>query len=315
MAAAALMGLAGVGLSGGEAAMATGEAPGPTVETMTCPASTLCLGGDNRGRIIRSLDPTAPQPHWVAQQLQGSHTFVKTACPSTALCIAVDLLGRSVGTWEPAAPTPMWNLESPTGIGLIDAMSCASLQLCVAVDSEAEAATSVDPNSVLPSWNTSKIDPILEPGKFADPGVSSISCPSVELCIAVDLHGRAVRTTDPTAPHPAWSEPETIDDERLFGVSCPSASMCVAVDSAGRAIISRDPTAKNPVWTAHELQHNSGLGAVACPSFELCVVSGHRIPPETGGFVMASTNPGAAEPSWSITNSAVYGGGGALGHV
>jgi hypothetical protein len=296
-----------VGLGGGEAAMATGQGPDPTVEAMTCPSSTLCFGADNRGRIIRSLDPADPQPHWVAQQLPNSHVFVNVACASPSLCIAVDILGRTLGTWEPTAPVPRWNLESPAML-LVNSMTCSSLQLCVMVDGEGDAAISTDPNSVLPSWSTSKIDPAVEPAKFGDPGVASISCPSVELCIAVDEHGRAVRTTDPTSPRPTWSAPEAIDDERLSGVSCPSASMCVAVDDAGRAIVSHDPAAKSPVWVTHTLRHNAGLVAVSCPSFELCVVSGHRIPPETGGFVMASTDPGAAEPTWTTTDNSIYAG-------
>ena len=58
--------------------------------------------------------------------------------------------------------------------------------------------------------------------------LTSVSCPTTGLCVAVDASGHAVISTDPTAVMPIWSASSDIDGEhRITSVSCPSTELCV----------------------------------------------------------------------------------------
>jgi hypothetical protein len=128
-----------------------------------------------------------------------------------------------------------------------------------------------------------------------DPIVYGVSCPSSSLCVAVDSHGHAVISTDPTGQAPTWNAASIEGLVDPTAVSCASTAFCVAVDSNGRAATTTDPTAATPSWSNATKIDEGLIHSVSCPSISLCVAV------NTEGEAAISTDPAAAAPTWSTT--------------
>jgi hypothetical protein len=68
--------------------------------------------------------------------------------------------------------------------------------------------------------------------------VDSISCPTSNVCVAVDSAGNVLSTSDGAT---TWSSPASIDTAVLESVSCASPTFCVAVDNVGNAVLYTPP--------------------------------------------------------------------------
>jgi hypothetical protein len=123
---------------------------------------------------------------------------------------------------------------------------------------------------------------------------SAVSCASESLCVAVDTHGRALSTSDPTAANPSWSEHEIDPGASLNAVSCAPGGPCVAVDDHGEAFVSVGANASS--WSQASIPDSGhALTGVSCPSASLCVaVDGE-------GEVATSRNPGSG--AWTLASS------------
>jgi hypothetical protein len=121
--------------------------------------------------------------------------------------------------------------------------------------------------------------------------LSSVSCPSESLCVAVDREGNALSTGTPSSPGAPWTR-VGIDAERsLAGVSCASASLCVAVDRHGRAFATNQPLGGG--WSGRLIDPGTALTGVSCPTEALCVAV------DEAGKVLVSTDPGSPGASWT----------------
>jgi hypothetical protein len=156
-----------------------------------------------------------------------------------------------------------------------------ALVLGAAIASPAEAA---------PSLEWSKPPVVFDSGGTP----SAVSCASESLCVAVDAHGRALSTSDPTAANPSWSEHEIDPGASLNAVSCAPGGPCVAVDDQGEAFVSVGANASS--WSQSSIPVGGrALTGVSCPSASLCVaVDGE-------GDVATSTNPGSG--AWTLASS------------
>jgi hypothetical protein len=254
-----------------------------------------------------STAAAAAPPVWSAPTLVdhappfGSpHELTAISCPSDTLCVAVDGEGFGVTSHDPTAATPTWSLPQPvvsTG-GWLTSIACPSISLCVAVTGSGTVQISNDPAAESPTWSEpTMIDPV--PDGTPPNNLSSISCPSAALCVAVNWAGDAVISTDPAAATPHWTRsPAHINPNPLSGVSCPSTALCVAVDMQGGVAITTNPTAATPTWTAYAgVDGALELTGIACPSTTLCVAV------DTSGNVVTSTDPAAAAPTWTVTQA------------
>lgn len=139
------------------------------------------------------------------------------------------------------------------------------------------------------SWSTALT---IDSGK----ALSSISCPTTSLCVAVDEAGAKLTTSDPMSKTSAWQTPVEIDEgQALTAVSCTQEALCVAVDQAGNALASTDPTAAAANWKLSDIDPGNQLSAVSCPNSSLCVAV------DDTGRVIASADPQASAPTWSET--------------
>jgi hypothetical protein len=280
---------------------------------ISCPSGGLCVAAESNGDVVISTDPTAAKPTWRApvpidRDGDGDGDLADVSCASSALCVVVDLNGYVVISTDPAASAPTWSQRVKVDDHGLLGVSCPSSELCVAVDSRGDDVISTDPTAALPSWSTPA--PIDRRGSENAHGGSlrGVSCPSTELCVAVDGEGDVVISHDPTAAKPVWSPPANIDPAGgLTAVACRPTGLCVAVDASGNAIITSNAGASNAVWSAPAaIDPIAGLTAVSCPSTKLCVAV------DAEGDAVVSNDPMAIPPTWS-TPVKVGPGGGATG--
>jgi hypothetical protein len=196
--------------------------------------------------------------------------------------------------------------------GGLEAISCPSLRLCVATDASGDVVTSTDPSGGARAWRVAHVDNIGESCALVTckPGLSSISCPSVSLCVAVDPKGSVYWTTDLEAGAAGWNN-ATISNPNpgLNAVSCPTTSLCVAVQDEGDVTTSTDPTAGASAWHAATIDSGQScrpgdcaaigkgpeeppIDSISCPSASLCVAG------DWDGNVLSSTDPTDGSDAW-----------------
>jgi hypothetical protein len=257
-----------------------------TLSSAACPGESLCLAGDNAGRILSTTNPTALGPKWRATTLPGAGGVVGLECPATSLCVAAGQNHRAAVSHNPAAATPDW-VFTPAGPPFNPRdLSCPTVDRCVAVDSNNSAAVLDDVSKIgtiddpAPVWRSAKqVD--------GASGLSALSCPTATHCSAVDSAGSVLTTTDVTAGDPVWDKATPpLGGLLLADVSCPSVGLCVVVDGFGGNLAwSTNPFAAAPVWNGpvNQVGH-----PIACSSTTFCVAG-------FGWFVRTSTAPG----TWS----------------
>jgi hypothetical protein len=207
-----------------------------SLSSIACPSTSLCVGVDLAGGAVVSSDPTGGPGSWRLKKIDAKGGLTSVSCPSTKLCVAVDDGGNAVVSKDPADDS--WGpVNDIDGLNNLTSVSCSltPIALCVTLDHAGNETFTTNPTAAKPSW--------LKPATTIDPneGLNAVSCPTSQLCVAVDDGGNVLVSTEPDAN--SWSGPENIDANGLDSVSCASSSLCVAVDEAGQAFVSNDPGA------------------------------------------------------------------------
>jgi len=221
--------------------------------------------------------------------------FYSVSCPSASLCVAVDGNGHLFTSTNPTGGAWM-----ETNLPDLLAVSCPSASLCVGVTQGISALgeptsviyTSTDPTGGAGAWTAGYTEQ-------DDGDMSSVDCPSVSLCVAIDDSGNVVTSTDPTGGAAAWTA-ANVDGSALAGISCPSVSLCVATDGDGHVITSTNPSGGAGAWQTVNAVAAGTVGPkkLSCPSTTLCVGLGPNLE------VLTSTNPTDAD-SWTSTTPSV----------
>ena len=218
----------------------------------------------------------------------GRHLFAMS-CPSTSLCVAGDDSGNVVTSTNPTGGTAAWKLTN-LGSEAIRSVACASTSLCVAVAGPGDKVfTSTNPAAGTPVW--SETDGLVDSGNSTDL-LTGLSCPSQSLCVATDLDGSILYSTNPTGGAGAWTRVPLNGAPSLGGISCPSTSLCVAV-TGSQVITSTNPTGTASAWTTVNV--DGGLH-ISCPSTSLCVGV------DDAQHVVSSTNPTGDASAWTAAN-------------
>jgi len=124
--------------------------------------------------------------------------------------------------------------------------------------------------------------------------LAGISCPSINLCVAVVDNGDAVLSVSPKGDAAAWMViPIDKAENGLTGVSCPSSSVCVAVDLSGNVITSGDPTGGSAAWTVTRVA-GLALAGISCPTVGLCAAV------DVDGHVFISKTPMGGRTAWAL---------------
>jgi hypothetical protein len=292
--------------TGGDSAWAPTSIPGAQPLAVACPSTSLCVTAGSLGEVAGSTDPTGGSGAWSVSPIDGSDALVDVSCPTLSFCAAIDDGGNALFSGDPISASARWITtrvvppppESQFGQAAqlrespLQAISCAKPRLCVAVGQETVAATS----SPSGRWSVSTLHEIGT--------LTSVSCPSVSLCVAVTDNGEVLSSTDPTGGEEAWRR--TIVNRRieLGSVSCPSSRLCVAAgldeghdpptsSNRGDLLTSTDPTGGPRAWTLVRPHGSTDVAAVACPSTRLCFAA-------SDNGLLSSTRPAEGPRAWRL---------------
>lgn len=262
---------------------------GNALVAVSCASASFCAAVDQYRYVVGSTDPTVGAASWVNAST-GDYGMAALSCPSASLCVAVDGQAQIATSTDPLAGSA-WHVAGgvfPSGgtsqFTVGSGVSCPSASFCAAVaytescggmpyfcyqNPPGYVAVTDDPSGGAGAW-TSTILPSVAP--------TSISCPTVSLCVLGDYSGDVVASANPTAGSGAWSTAR-IDDQGspLVGVSCPAATLCVAVDTGGNAFVSTNPTGGLDAWKRTHLTPTGPDGypypltGVSCGGRSLCV--------------------------------------------
>ena len=258
----------------------------------TCANAHLCAFVDSSGSLLISEDPSGGPSKWTVVDLD-SHPLGWAGCPSASLCLAADAWGNEFSSATPTSPAS-W-AESAVDSAGFTTFACPYVSLCLATDSETRSSVNTTPPD---GWSTP--NPI-QPNTFANvaaacastlrcafasragyvdatsnapsndftptkvPGYpDGISCPSADLCVAVDYAGQVLTSENPFSASPEWSVTATPSPDALSAVDCTSVTMCVAVDEDGNAYVSTTPRGPSSDWTAQDIDGTYDLSSIWC---------------------------------------------------
>jgi hypothetical protein len=214
----------------------------------------------------------------------------RLSCPSRSLCVVTDY-GSVITSTRPAAGRRAWHHARASSVYSLGAISCPSARLCLALGSGLVPAhpttelaisefASHNPAGGASAWHGRRI-----PGGGIN-NLTTISCPSVSLCVAGDSVGHVLTTTNPGGGASAWRS----SDVSISTVSCPSVSFCVALGNGG-VLTSNLPTGGASAWKFATGPAN-GLSGLSCPTVSLCVAF-------SGSQILTSTNPAGGSGTWT----------------
>lgn len=180
-----------------------------SINGVSCPSRSLCVGVDNYGNAVTSRNPTGGRGAWRIADIDPSNQDYTTqlwgvSCPSISFCVAID---------DQSIPS--------------------------AGDTGGVSASS-NPTDGASAWQ-----PFAEIDSSGDSpnGLTTVSCSSRTFCIAMDASGPLFTSTDPASRRSVWVPSEFDGGNEFDGLSCPSRSLCVLVDSAGNVLTSTNPAA------------------------------------------------------------------------
>jgi hypothetical protein len=221
---------------------------GTHVGRLSCASKSFCVGVDTTGNTVSTWNGTA----WTSATIDAGNRLTDVACASQRVCKAVDNAGNVV-SWDGKAWSAPQHID--TGRGGAAAVSyapqCSGGDIC---DSP-RGADHV-------TWASARLG-ILEDPISNSPALTSISCPDVEFCLAVDVVGNALSWDGIE-----WTAPRAIEADvvALTDVSCPSTQTCIAVDHLGNATRFNGITwsAPTPIDDGHEVT------SLSCATEKFC---------------------------------------------
>jgi hypothetical protein len=186
-------------------------------------------------------------------------------------------------------------------------LSCFAIALVASLAAFANGAAAAD-------WALRQLPPKPIDGAMPNRVVlTSVSCPSDTLCVAVGAMDTIASSQAPTAGADSWhvvnpmydepkqscleeDQPEGFCDQprgSMRALSCPTERLCIAVGYEGNVFTSTDPTGGAGAWSISDVNEGPGaahLTAVSCPSVSFCVaVSGGY--GGSAGRIFTSTEP------------------------
>jgi hypothetical protein len=125
------------------------------VGALSCPSTSLCVGGDYSSNIVSSTEP-AKGP-WTASAFVAGGGANAMSCPTTTLCVGGTNGGKIIGSTEPAGGASKWKAFEVDDYTPIAALSCApGTTLCAAVDYSGDVLATKNPLGGASAWKVSR---------------------------------------------------------------------------------------------------------------------------------------------------------------
>jgi hypothetical protein len=266
--------------------------PGAQIRGLSCPSTSLCIGGTLDGRIVESTSPSGGEGAWSFTPLSGEKEprihMTGISCPSADFCVAVAYGGKVLTSSDPTGDASAWKVTQLEASLDLRGVSCPTTSFCAAVGNEGSIAVSTDPSGPSSAWSV-----VGQPGGASS--LNGISCPTPALCVTGNA-GQMISSADPTGGIGAWHAVAAGSGLPVKGVSCPVPTACAAVDNNADALTSIDPTSSAwdfvnviPAPSTSEGGPN-GMFAISCAVTSLCLAAGQH------EQIIFSTNPFAPEP-------------------
>lgn len=263
----------------GTVVTAVGESPPKVVDSgidgsaslasVSCPTTSFCVAvpwtvvrGTQlfrpNGSVLTTTDPTARKPVWRATSAPPRLDSV--GCPTASLCLGLaDRRADSLLSANPAGGASAW--QPAFDASSVGSFACApGGGLCVApaLDDTGDPlfATTTDPAGGPSAWT-------ITPG---GPGLVSLTCPSVALCVGFG-QGQVLTSASPAAAGASWTVrriPITSGGNLGIpvGVGCgsPSLASCIVAMPDGSVIVGGG-SATAPTWTRSAVLDPHGFGS------------------------------------------------------
>ncbi|HEV2377500.1 MAG TPA: hypothetical protein VGS19_35705 [Streptosporangiaceae bacterium] len=257
---------------------------------VSCVSAPECMavgGYENQGQQVLSLDEEWDGTRWTAQSVpnlqgppQGSFSGVSCAGPSVCTALGSYQTSGSVNVplteaWDGTrwaihrSPPPAAFPINPAGI------SCPATTSCVAVGAQQTLQERTLPWAAVwdgSHWPAAQLPP--PPGNPVVAELTSVSCGSATLCVAVGLdQGNGQDGLAYAWDGTKWTLiPPPSSTTNLEGVSCSAAASCVAVGgiSSSWAALSWDGHA----WKAQPTSGSPSIVAVSCTGPAACTAVG-----------------------------------------
>jgi hypothetical protein len=217
-----------------------------------------------------------------------------------AAVLALSSVAGAAGTtysvkWAKSVP-----LLNPNDGGGFDSAACAptvaaKTLFCIVGDVRGDVFATLHPAQKASVWLRRYIDP-----KTA---ITGVSCPSAQLCVAVDAAGRVMHSTNPIGSTADWSKPARVNPTAATGggfagfsaIDCPTTTFCVAIDNgaSNQIATTTNPTGPASAWTLTTVGNGVLLDSVSCAGTTLCLVAGSNI--------YYSTQPTGGASAWKAT--------------
>jgi len=261
---------------------------------LTCPTPRWCAvtgmslaGSHSRDSILAVSRPTARHPAFSVGQAPEVSDEPLT-CPTKRLCLVAQGGGGLLISRDPLGGQQKWRtIVVPNLAGLN--LACGSARLCVDEGKGASVEVVTQPASRR-AWHR------IDLGQGANP-LSSVSCPSISLCVAADADGSLVSSTD--AASGSWTLRQVLRRPRYDGyfpgysighVACPAITFCAATAGVG-LLTSQTPSTGPWIYRALTRQDVGSQSALACLTSALCLVADESgrivISPQGAGQVAA----------------------------
>jgi hypothetical protein len=219
---------------------------------------------------------------------------------AVAAALALSATAGAAGTtytvkWARSVP-----LLNPNDGGGFDTAACAPTTaaktlFCIAGDVRGDIFATNHPAQSAKLWLRRYIDP-----KTA---ITGISCPSAQLCVAVDASGRVMHSTNPIGAVTDWSKPVRVNPTAAPGggvagfsaIDCPTTTFCIAIGNgaSNQIATTTNPSGPASAWTLTTVGNGVLLDSVSCAGATLCTVGGSNI--------YYSTTPTGGATAWKAT--------------
>jgi DNA-binding beta-propeller fold protein YncE len=190
----------------------------------SCPSSSFCIDGQERGRVRYSTNPASTS--WTELKIgeaSSSGAIVGVSCLSSSFCVGVDKGGELyvANTEAHIKEVSGWKSTNIDSSAALHGVSCTSTTSCVAVDGVGDIVNLTISSESTATASKRDIDGANE--------LTAITCTGSSTCAAVDNVGNIFVSTNAGE---TWTERYSLDD-KLTSVSCASSSLCAAVDTTG----------------------------------------------------------------------------------
>jgi hypothetical protein len=185
---------------------------------MSCPSTSLCVAGAEKGIVVTSTNPAEGAAAWKVTRVAGANDLSLVACPSISLCVLVDGIGNVVTSSNPTGGVAAWTVTQVDGPeDYPSSGSCPDISFCAIVDESGNMLTSTNPTGGAGAWTVTNVDG----DRLVD-----VVCPTSGFCVADDVAGNVITSTNPAGGDAAWAL-TNVDGDRDNGpglsvVSCPS---------------------------------------------------------------------------------------------